>query len=407
LVPGRFSYISNEAILNDKAVESSNDWQSINSALIQIDESFVQIEDKLQQIENADVYTKTEVNTSLGQKANQSDVGNLANLTTTDKTSLVNAVNNTVSLLADKAKQSNLRKFNPLWGLNMYVKQDLVEAKSFVDIALSLSMDSLIFTVDFQDFGDSFYCSYAYDTRYKNINDMLDYTASKGIKVKAIKVHTNGIDFTNVNFFTKYIAGLNLLISYLTSTNKPENFIILNEVNEMIYSYSTYGTGMINSINAVKSAGYKVGISFSSSFQYVSACHPNIMSILDVIGLNIYPQITPNISNASVSDGIEAWKYSELENTAKMLKLSYPNAKIWISETGIFDNMNALVTPGTSWVQGYVADGQGVPSEIYFTGMFETVKSSKTIEGVYGWWVPSLNTTQLINLSKRYIKGEL
>jgi hypothetical protein len=131
------------------------------------------------------------------------------------------------------------------------------------------------------------------------------------------------------------------------------------------------------------------------------------MSILDVIGLNIYPQITPNISNASVSDGIEAWKYSELENTAKMLKLSYPNAKIWISETGIFDNMNALVTPGTSWVQGYVADGQGVPSEIYFTGMFETVKSSKTIEGVYGWWVPSLNTTQLINLSKRYIKGEL
>lgn len=310
-------------------------------------------------------------------------------------------------LLSEKADQKNLRKFKPLWGLNMYVKQDLIEAKSFVDVAISLNMDSVIFAVDFQDFGDSFYSSYAYDTRYKNINTMLDYVASKGMKVDAIKVHTNGIDTTNVNFFTKYIAGLNLLNSYITSTNKPKNFIILNEVNDMIYSYSTYGTGMINSINTVKSYGYKVGISFSSSFQYVSACNPTIMNLLDIIGLNLYPQITPNISNASISDGIEAWKYSEIQNTTKMLKLSYPNAKIWVTETGIFDNMQALVTPGTSWVQGYVADGLGVPSDIYFTGMFETLKDSKTVDGVYGWWVPSLNTTQLINLSKKYVKGDL
>ena len=69
LVTETFSYTSNKAILNDKAFKSSNDWQSINDALIKID-------DGISRIENADVYTKTEVNSSLTNKADTSYVDN-------------------------------------------------------------------------------------------------------------------------------------------------------------------------------------------------------------------------------------------------------------------------------------------------------------------------------------------
>jgi hypothetical protein len=345
-----------------------------------------------------DCLTKQTANLNL----NKPDMSDLISDTITQLASNFDIID---SSLAQNTK--NLRKFKPLWGLNMYVKQDLDEAKANVDIAVSLNMESIIFCVDFQDLGGTFYSAYEYDTRYKNMNYMLDYVASKGLKVKAIKIHQYNLDSTKPDYFDKYTAGINTLLTYITSPNKPDTITVLNEVNEMIYAYSTYGSRMIALLNTVKTAGYKVGITFSSSFQYVAGCNFNIMEKLDVIGLNLYPQITSNVQNVSVTDGINAWKQSNLENTAKMLKISYPSAEIWVSETGVFDNMNALTYPGTSWVQGYTADGQGTPSEIYFTGMFEYLKESEIIKGVYGWWVPSLNTTKLINLSKRYIKGEL
>jgi hypothetical protein len=58
LVTETFSYSSNKAILNDKAFKSSNDWQSINDA-------FIKIDDGINRIENADVYTKSEADAKL------------------------------------------------------------------------------------------------------------------------------------------------------------------------------------------------------------------------------------------------------------------------------------------------------------------------------------------------------
>lgn len=85
LVTETFTYSSNKAILNDKAFKSSNEWQSINDAFIQIDGNMAQINDGINRIENADVYTKSEADVKLAEKAKQTDVNNALGLKS-DKT---------------------------------------------------------------------------------------------------------------------------------------------------------------------------------------------------------------------------------------------------------------------------------------------------------------------------------
>ncbi|MGG2024225.1 BppU family phage baseplate upper protein [Gottfriedia sp. S16(2024)] len=62
-VTSTFSYTSKKAILDNGTVTSTNDWQSINDALIQIDGN-------INRIENADVYTKSEADVKLTGKVN-------------------------------------------------------------------------------------------------------------------------------------------------------------------------------------------------------------------------------------------------------------------------------------------------------------------------------------------------
>jgi hypothetical protein len=260
LVPGRFSYISNDAILNDKTVESNNDWQLINNALISIDESNKQINDNLNRIENADVYTKTEVNTSLGQKADTSyvdgKIGTLSSLTTTDKTNLVNAINENKTQLSDKAKQ---HWFNVLdYGA---VKSKTLDSTSAITKCINAMSDG-----DVMYFPDG-------DYAFTNITITKDISII-GDNANLYCLSTSGIAFLNYSPVTRasYTPTSNILASDKTLvvpagidlSSVSVGDIVFIKSNKAYNSSPSFKQGSVLKISAINSNT----LTLNSSIQY-------------------------------------------------------------------------------------------------------------------------------------------
>jgi hypothetical protein len=112
LVTETFSYTSNKAILNDNAFKSSNDWQSINDA-------FIKIDDGINRIENADVYSKTETVAKLDSKSSVGHTHAYSEITgkpttfpPTAHSHAISEVSGLQSSLDDKATQTALNTTN-------------------------------------------------------------------------------------------------------------------------------------------------------------------------------------------------------------------------------------------------------------------------------------------------------
>lgn len=304
------------------------------------------------------------------------------------------------SLKEDLVHVNSNVKFNPVWGANIYVGDELNLAKERIDKARALSMSEVMICVNFQDDENKdFYHAYKYTETYSNINKILDYAHSVGIKVTAIKIHiSQELSYSSMNF-EKYTKGLSALHGYISgSSHRPEYMFVLNE-NTLTDSSTNDGL-IVGLINTVQNLGYKCGMSMFGSYQYVSKTSPNILNRLDVIGINYYEVISPKDADTTVSDSISAWTNANVNSHITNIK-HYAKKPVWITETGMFDNSEAFYFPADSWTWG-LEKGDGEAESIYFEGCFHHLKISDA-DKVFGWDIDSMYSDKMIALCRKYI----
>lgn len=291
-------------------------------------------------------------------------------------------------------------KFNPVWGANIYVGDELNLAKERIDKAKALSMTEVMICVNFQDDENKdFYHAYKYTETYANICKILEYAYSVGIKVAAIKIHRSPeIDYSSMDF-GKYTKGLTALHGYISkSPHRPEYMFVLNE-NTLTDSSANDGA-IIGIINTVQNLGYKCGISMFGSYQYVSKTSIDVLNRLDVIGINYYEVISPKDADTTVGDSISAWTNANVKSHITNIK-HYTKKPVWITETGMFDSDKAFYFPADSWMLG-LEKGDGKAESIYFEGCFYHLKNSDA-DKVFGWDIDSMYSDKMIALCKKYM----
>lgn len=305
-------------------------------------------------------------------------------------------------VIYDYIREEKTRQFVPDWGMNIYGTRSMDEVLPKLRHAVELNMTRIIACVNFMEIGENFYGPYNYVTSYQYLTQTLEQAALLGLTTSAIKVHLYNVEYSNMDR-AKYIAGIAKLIEVLKECSmRPEYIIVLNETNLTDSSSNT--EWILRVIQMVHDGGYKCGMSMYGNFQYVSKTSIDILNALDVIGLNYYQAISPVGDNTCAMDSMRAWEYSGLNEMLACIK-HICGKPIWITETGVFDNMSALINPGNSWSCDY-EEGNGVAEAIYFIGAFEYLKSNTDIECVFGWDPQSLYKPSMIKLCKKYMRGD-
>lgn len=313
-------------------------------------------------------------------------------LTNEDKRNFLEEIN----ILRKKTRQ-----FMPDWGMNIYGTRPPDEVIPKLQHAVELNMSRVMICVNFMEIGESFYGPYNYVTSYQYLTQAIESAVSLGLTVSAIKIHLYGVTYSAMDR-TKYVAGIAKLIEILKECSvQPEYIVVLNETNLTDMSSNT--EWILNVIQVVHDGGYKCGMSMYGHFQYVSKTSIDILNALDMVGLNYYQVISSVGNNTCALDSIRAWEYSGLNEMLSCIK-HICGKPIWITETGVFDSMSALINPANSWSCGY-EEGDGTAEAIYFIGAFEYLKNNTDIECVFGWEPLSLYKPSMIKLCEKYMGG--
>ena len=298
--------------------------------------------------------------------------------------------------------KSNIN-FSPVWGCNIYISSDIELVKEQLNKAKELCMTEVLLCTNFQDDNErDFYHAYNYVASYGNIDAICDYAKSIGITVSAFKIHRDqALNYSTMDW-KKYTKGITAMTGYVKSENKPDTIFCLNE-NELVIS-SKNDSKIVGVLNTIKNLGYKAGISFFGSYQYIQKCTLSVLKAMDIIGINYYEQISPKGVSTTINDGINAWHFSNVANHFSDV-MNFSQKEVWMTESGTFDAVEALYFPADSYTWGLEKE-DGTAESIYFTGLFEEMRDSSHVK-IFGWDINQLYSDKMIELCNKYIGGSV
>lgn len=163
---------------------------------------------------------------------------------------------------------------------------------------------------------------------------------------------------------------------------KTEKFIILNELN-YFYTDTQYDTFVTSLINAIKTLGFKVGISTINPNDFLKMTDTN-KSNIDFIATNWYPYISAKGLNTTNEDAVSALKSNFIIEWVKYCNTYYSEKPIIITETGCMDIEQALID-GWQWVFADNTTQNGAIQNIFLEALLE-VFSDSNIECINLWW---------------------
>ena len=220
-----------------------------------------------------------------------------------------------------------------------------------------------------------------------NMNDVLwaiERCSNLKVKIKNAKIHV-GISedylrntITLPVFLTLYKAIVSEICVQLKNTT-IENVTVLNEC-AFIDTDPTYTTDVLELLNIGKNNGFKVGIT-CAGVEHNYKLPGVILGLSDLICVNCYPTISFKKDKTTYEDSINAWKQHEINLWIKTRKEQYPDKKIIISETGVTNCWEALLSPASNVIDSTISNKA---TEIYLKGLFE-VLNKDDLTGVW-WW---------------------
>ena len=312
---------------------------------------------------------------------------------------LNNAINEINSQMDTKANESEVNKrlsfrnFKPKFGYNCYwgeiwgtdgthTQKTRNEISNDLNHCNELGLDEI--TVDIHVGYNSNTSSLYIATNMTDVLWAIDECSNLHVKIKNAKIHV-GIDedylkntITLTVFLPLYKAIVTDICTQLKNTT-IENVTVLNEC-AFIDTDPTYTTDVLELLNIAKNNGFKVGIT-CAGVEHNYKLPGVILGLSDLLCVNCYPTISFKKDKTTYEDSINAWKQHEVNLWIKTRKEQYPNKKIIISETGVTNCWEALLSPASNVSNSTVSNKA---TEIYLKGLFEALNKDD-LDSVW-WW---------------------
>ena len=332
-------------------------WQGLKKPTLSEEGAFAQVEKNM-----ADII---EINEQLDKKVNESEVN----------------------------KRLRFRNFKPKFGYNCYwgeiwgtdgthTQKTRNEISNDLNHCNELGLDEI--TVDIHVGYNSNTSSLYVATNMNDVLWAIESCSNLKVKIKNAKIHV-GISedylrntITLPVFLTLYKAIVSEICVQLKNTT-IENVTVLNEC-AFIDTDPAYTTDVLELLNIGKNNGFKVGIT-SAGVEHNYNLPSVILGLSDLICVNCYPTISFKKDKTTYEDSMNAWKQHEINLWIKTRKEQYPDKKIIISETGVTNCWEALLSPASNVANSTVSNKA---TEIYLKGLFE-VLNKDDLDSVW-WW---------------------
>ena len=300
--------------------------------------------------------------------------------------------------LSEKADKTMLtRKFSSNTEASIWLAgADIKQGRKLVDDFKKLGFDGLTIIIHVD--GDE-NCSTTEDINV--VRQTIEYAREKGMKVDTVKFHNTKEElFTSTTMQDAYS---NKILEVLRNFTNIHKVFVFNEREELSEPYS--GDFVENVINRLQSQNYEVGISFAGTRNLLLFLNKNqyLHDRINLLGLNVYPNISAKDHNATLEESITAWK-EVVKEVGTIKELS--TKRIEITETGVAHFWQALRKPADwTWYSfsGSV-DGKGGPACLYLKGMFES-GIDQLVSNVSVWYPEQMVYDEVRELIYTYTKG--
>ena len=316
-------------------------------------------------------------------------------LTTTNKT-VIGSINELSSQFKDIAKNINpfltdttIKRPSFCLVLEMLPNESIENTKAQIDKIKQFGFNQIIICVK-HELTENVWTDLCTVNNYDNIKTIIAYAKNKGIEVIALKPHINESN-SDSSWFR--ITPLSTAQEWLINTYKPilltlanickeYNIEYLNISNELPYLTFTNYTQFLDIQQAINNIGIKTFCCLTYS-EYFSN---TLANIVDVVGLNVYPHLSKNGINTSItecckafSSDLRGYKYLDIINSIA----SRINKPLWITEIGCCRNVDALSTT-EKWVFDKTEENEKI-QEIFFESVINIFSNNTNIERVCFW----------------------
>lgn len=354
-------------------------------------------------VEDNDLYSK-EINNLAFEKIDE-EIQGLADIVETldspensiaDVKKDINDINEQLETKAEQSevnKRLRFRNFKPKFGYNCYwgeiwgtdgthTQKNRIEIDNDIKQCEELGIDEI--TVDIHVGYNSNTSALYIATNMDDVLWAIEKCASLNVKIKNAKIHVGILEdylkntITLPVFLRLYKSIVSDICVQLKNTT-IENITVLNEC-AFIDTEPTYTTDVLELLNIAKNNGFKVGIT-CAGVEHNYRLPDAILGLSDLLCVNCYPTISFKKDKTTYEDSINAWKQHEINLWIKTRKEQYPDKKIIISETGVTNCWEALLSPASNVIDSTISNKA---TEIYLKGLFE-VLNKDDLTGVW-WW---------------------
>ena len=308
-------------------------------------------------------------------------------------------IKNNSEQLEQKAEQSEVNKrlsfrnFEPIFGYNCYwgeiwgtdgthTQKNRIEIGNDIKQCEELGIDEI--TVDIHIGYNSNTSALYIATNMDDVLWAITTFSDLNVKIKNAKIHVGILEdylkntITLPVFLSKYKNIVFEICDKLKNTT-IENITVLNECS-FIDTDTTYTADVIELLNIAKNKGYKVGIT-CAGIEHNFNLPTTVIELSDLLCVNCYPTISFKKEKTTYEDSINAWKQHEVNMWIETRKKQYPNKKIIISETGVTNCWEALLSPASNIIDGTLSNKA---TEVYLKGVFEVLNKGD-LDCVW-WW---------------------
>lgn len=275
-----------------------------------------------------------------------------------------------------------IRLFKPNFKPQLYlVGIDLDKAKTWMDGFYQMGSDGMVITIHLDSSG-----TFAPTENMSVVKNAMTYATTLGLPINSIKFHCTldalGTDTTTYELYK------NQVLAVLSEIGSGiENVTVFNEYPNS-YLKAENAPYVVETVNAIKDAGYKVGISFT----YPGECartwreQTAVVDALDILGSNLYPRHGYRGKAITLGDSVFAWDMTLAPY--KRLKEAYPDKPFILTETGVQHYWEALAAPSSyKWSSmSDVTDGEGNVAKTYFYGLFNNHDANGLFQDVWVWF---------------------
>ena len=326
----------------------------------------------------------------------RTELTTLLNQTISDYTTRLDNFDSELDKKANESevnKRLRFRNFKPKFGYNCYwgeiwgtdgthTQKTRNEISNDLNHCNELGLDEI--TVDIHVGYNSNTSSLYVATNMNDVLWAIESCSNLKVKIKNAKIHVGILEdylrntITLPVFLTLYKAIVSEICVQLKNTT-IENVTVLNEC-AFIDTNPTYTTDVLELLNIGKNNGFKVGIT-CAGVEHNYKLAGVILGLCDLLCVNCYPTISFKKDKTTYEDSINAWKQHEINLWIKTRKEQYPDKKIIISETGVTNCWEALLSPASNVANPTVSNKA---TEIYLKGLFE-VLNRNDLDSVW-WW---------------------